>query len=210
MYDFTNGTACSNRRRSADLEHERLVHEPERRTAWVSRRSPRPSSPRAWRPSAPTGRCHRLRARAPRLWAPRTATGSNLFNASGGNQRQWRPRAAGVRDSQFVGGGPAPLAGDRDGTGRRPGGLPSSIGAAQLGPGSGSGSGSGSGGASCGNLSAGRSARAIVPTRKTIFWKSSGEKLSASPEGQADRKADLRVRAVAERVCWRCRRSGHR
>jgi len=90
----------------------------------------------------------------------------NLFNASGGISANGAA-CGGVRDSQFVGGGlpPSPVIATVPVNNQV---VTIVIGAAQLG------SGSGSGGASCG-ICPQQVSPAIVPARKTIFWKSSGE-----------------------------------
>jgi len=87
----------------------------------------------------------------------------NLFNASGGISASGTA-CGGVRDTQFVGGGlpPSPVIATVPVNGQA---ITITIGAAQL---------SGSGGTSCG-ICPQQVNPAIVPTRKTIFWKSSGE-----------------------------------
>ena len=87
----------------------------------------------------------------------------NLFNASGGISANGAA-CGGVRDSQFVGGGlpPSPVIATVPINGQMDTIV---IGAAQL---------SGAGGTSCG-ICPQQVGPAIVPTRKTIFWRSSGE-----------------------------------
>jgi type IV pilus assembly protein PilY1 len=87
----------------------------------------------------------------------------NLFNASGGISASGSA-CGGVRDTQFVGGGlpPSPVIATVPVDGQV---ITVAIGAAQL---------LGSGGASCG-ICPQQVNPAIVPTRKTIFWRASGE-----------------------------------
>jgi type IV pilus assembly protein PilY1 len=86
---------------------------------------------------------------------------ANLFNASGGISATGQA-CGGLRDAPFVGGGlpPSPVIAQVPVSGQV---VTAVIGAAQL-----------SGGTSCG-ICAQQVSPAIVPERKTIFWKSSGE-----------------------------------
>jgi type IV pilus assembly protein PilY1 len=101
-----------------------------------------------------TGTCSTLLGAAYGYWL-------NLFNASGGISATGQA-CGGVRDSPFVGGGlpPSPVIATVPVNGQL---VTAVIGAAQL-----------SGGVSCG-ICAQQVNPAIVPERKTIFWKSSGE-----------------------------------
>jgi type IV pilus assembly protein PilY1 len=86
----------------------------------------------------------------------------NLFNASGGIGPTAGPACGGTRDTQFVGGGlpPSPVIATVPVAGQT---IQAVIGAGQL-----------SGGTSCG-ICPQQVKPAIIPTRKTIFWKSSGD-----------------------------------
>jgi type IV pilus assembly protein PilY1 len=104
--------------------------------------------------SQSAGTCATVLGAAYGYWA-------NLFNASGGISATGQA-CGGLRDAPFVGGGlpPSPVIAQVPVSGQV---VTAVIGAAQL-----------SGGTSCG-ICAQQVSPAIVPERKTIFWKSSGE-----------------------------------
>ncbi|TLY89125.1 MAG: hypothetical protein E6K44_10390, partial [Gammaproteobacteria bacterium] len=165
MYDFTNGTACSTvgvlptssmsgwfMNLSANGLGEQTVTSAIIAAGMAAFSTNRPV------PQA-QGTCATTLGAAYGYWV-------NLFNASGGISANGAA-CGGVRDSSFVGGGlpPSPVIATVPVNNQV---VTIVIGAAQLG------SGSGSGGASCG-ICPQQVSPAIVPARKTIFWKSSGE-----------------------------------